>query len=459
MFYSLAQLSAILNADLIGDGSVVPNGVSLDSRTISSGDCFVALRGERDGHEYAPMAVRGGAACLLLDHAMDIAMPQLIVGDTLVALQRWGQARLSEHRPRAVFGVTGSVGKTSTKEMLAAATLAWKTPGNRNNTMGLPAALAMLPEGLDAAVLEMGMSTPGEIKRLAEIAPLDFGVIANIGSAHLENFPEGQKGIAKAKGEIIAGIRHGGAWVYPANDNWCRWLAERAAANALGVSAVAVGEGTEYFISSIKSLGCLGSGFSVVHPSGRLDVEIRLPGPHQAQNALLAISIALLAGFGGDEIAKGIASAQPQEGRGRLHRLNGGGWLLDESYNASQESIVSCVKSLMELDGGEPVAVLGCIRELGAASASIHEATGLALKKNGISRLWAYGDFATDYVAGFGPGANAYPDFESMEPELAALPMGARILVKGSRHWKSERVVANLLERLGADEASSGFRG
>jgi len=452
MFYTLAQLSAILNADLIGDGSVVPSGVSLDSRTISSGDCFVALRGERDGHEYALAAVKGGAACLLLDHRLDVAAPQLIVGDTLAALQKWGQSRLSEHRPKAVFGVTGSVGKTSTKEMLAAATSAWKTPGNRNNTLGLPAALAMLPNELRAAVLEMGMSTPGEIKRLTEIAPLDFGVIANIGSAHLENFPDGQKGIAKAKGEIIAGIRQGGAWVYPANDTWCRWLAERAAVGAHSIYAVPVGDGAEYFISSVKSLGCLGSSFSVVHPGGRLDVEIRLPGPHQAQNALLAVSIALLAGFGGSEIVRGIASAQPQEGRGRLHRLNGGGWLLDESYNASQESILSCAKSLTELDGGEPVAVLGCIRELGTASALIHEATGLALKKEGISRLWAYGDFANDYAAGFGLGAKAYPDFESMEPELAGLPKDARILVKGSRHWKAERAISKLLECLGVDE-------
>jgi UDP-N-acetylmuramoyl-tripeptide--D-alanyl-D-alanine ligase len=342
--------------------------------------------------------------------------------------------------------------------MLAAATLAWKTPGNRNNTLGLPAALATLPNELRAAVLEMGMSTPGEIKRLTEIAPLDFGVIANIGSAHLENFPDGQKGIAKAKGEIIAGIRQGGAWVYPVNDTWCRWLAERdGASNVHRVKAVPVGEGAEYFISSMKSLGCIGTSFSLIHPGGRLDVEIRLPGPHQAQNALLAISIALLAGFGGDEIVHGIASARPQEGRGRLYRLNGGGWLLDESYNASQESILSCAKSLMELDGGEPVAVLGCIRELGAASAPIHEATGLALKKEGISRLWAYGDFANDYAAGFGQGAKAYPDFESMEPELAGLPMGTRILVKGSRHWKAERAVSKLLECLGVDDV--GARG
>jgi UDP-N-acetylmuramoyl-tripeptide--D-alanyl-D-alanine ligase len=446
MLFSLAQLSGILDADLIGDGGAVPSGVSLDSRSVSGGDCFVAIKGDRDGHEYAHIAVQGGASCLLLGQPLDIAAPQLIVGDTLDALQRWGQARLSENRPAAVFGVTGSVGKTSTKEMLAAAVSAWKTPGNRNNAFGLPAALATLPTGLRAAVLEMGMSTPGEIKRLTEIAPLDFGVITNIGSAHLENFPSGQEGIARAKAELVAGIKQDGAWAYPANDAYCRWVAECATS---GARAVPVGEGTEYCITSIKSLGCLGTSFLMSHPGGNLDVEIRLPGPHQVQNALLAISIALLAGFDGDEIVRGIASAEPPEGRGRLHRLRGGGWLLDESYNASQESILSCAKSLLGLEGGEPLAVLGCIRELGPSSAAIHRATGRELKEAGISRLWAYGDFANDMAAGFGPGAKAYPDYESLEPELARLPSGARILVKGSRHWRAERAVSALLGHFG----------
>jgi UDP-N-acetylmuramoyl-tripeptide--D-alanyl-D-alanine ligase len=441
------ELSSLLNAKLVGDGSVVPEGLSLDSRAINPGDCFVALRAERDGHEFATMAVEGGASCLLVDRQLGLATPQLIVKDTLASLQSWGQARMKACRPKIVFGVTGSVGKTSIKELLAGAISGWKTPGNRNNTLGLPAALATLPEGLSAAVLEMGMSTPGEIQRLVEIAPIDFGVIANIGIAHLENFSKGQEGIAQAKGELVAGIKPGGSWVYPAEDAWCQWISKQAW--AVGSKPVPVGQGADFFIASQNEMGVKGESFALQTPMGKFDFEIKLIGCHQVQNAALAASIALIAGFGGDQIASGLASVEPEEGRGRLYSLRGGGWLLDESYNASQESIISCAKALLEIDGGEPIAVLGCMRELGPESEAIHEATGRALRKSGISRIWVYGDFAQSMASAFGQGATAYHDYETLEPALAELPTGARILVKGSRHWKAERAVAHLLSQFG----------
>lgn len=448
MLCDLKMVASILSARLIGDGNIVPGGISLDSRSIGPGDCFVALRADRDGHEYAGQAIEAGASCLLVDHQLESDAPQLIVEDTLSALQAWGQHRLAACRPEAVFGVTGSVGKTSTKELLAGATSGWKTPGNRNNTLGLPAALATMPDGLRAAVLEMGMSTAGEIERLTEIAPLDFGVITNVGDSHLENFPDGQGGIARAKGELVAGIVPGGAWVYPAGDPWCQWIALQEWASKS--RPIPVGEGAEFSISYSESLGAKGERFSLLHAGRRMEIQIKLKGRHQVQNAALAASIALVAGFGGvgiDSIISGLASVEPEEGRGRLHSLRGGGLLLDESYNASKHSILSCAKALLELDGGEPVTVLGCIRELGPESASIHHSVGEELRRAGISRLWAYGDFSKELADGFGPGATAFPDFEALQPELDGLPTGARILVKGSRHWKTERAVALLLER------------
>jgi UDP-N-acetylmuramoyl-tripeptide--D-alanyl-D-alanine ligase len=407
----------------------------------------VALRLARDGHEYAEKAVGGGASCLLVDRALDIDVPQLVAPDTLAALQKWGEARLRCCRPSAVFGVTGSVGKTSTKELLAGAVSGWKSPGNRNNTFGLPAALAALPDGLMAAVLEMGMSSKGEIARLTEVAPPDFGVITNVGIAHLENF-KSQEGIAEAKGELVAGLVGGGTWVFPAHDPWCRWISQQAWASK--ARPVAVGQGEEFSVVSSESFGPRGSRFALGSPMGTFEIEIRLTGAHQIQNAALAASIALIAGFDGESVARGLASVEPEEGRGRLSPLVGGGWLLDESYNASPDSIISCAKALQGLEGGEPVAVLGCIRELGRDAASIHAATGKALRGAGISRVWVYGDFAEDFCGGFGKGATAFPDYETMEPSLAGLPRGARILVKGSRHWKPERAVAFLLDRFGA---------
>ncbi len=449
--WSLAQVRDALGVGtILGNGAVVPAALSLDTRALQPGACFVALRAERDGHDFAAGAVSKGAAALLVDHALPLGIPQLVVSDTLAALQAWGAARLAAVRPRAVFGVTGSVGKTSTKELLAAATGGWKTPGNRNNTLGLPEALATLPAGEPAAVLEMGMSTPGEIRRLTEIAPPDFGLITTIGSAHIEYFAEGQEGIAKAKGELVAGLKPGGAWTHLASDLWSRWIAEQPW--AAHVLAVPVGEGADFGWESVESQGPRGERFVLRTPEYRLPVALKMRGAHQVRNAALAGAVALLAGFDRDAVAAGLGRAEPEQGRGRLLALSDGGWLLDESYNASRDSLLACAEALLELEGGEAVAVLGCMRELGSDSLRIHESAGAELKALGLSRIWVFGTEASSLAAGFGKGAKAFPDFESLRDDgsgLGAIPAGARILVKGSRFWRSERAVDWLLARQG----------
>jgi UDP-N-acetylmuramoyl-tripeptide--D-alanyl-D-alanine ligase len=425
---------------------VVPSSLSLDTRTIQPGACFVALRAERDGHDFALQAVEKGAGALLVDHPLDSDCPQLVVPDTLDALQRWGQARLAAVRPNLVFGVTGSVGKTSTKDLLAAAVGGWKTPGNRNNTLGVPEALATLPEGMGSAVLEMGMSTPGEIRRLTEIAPLDAGLITMIGTAHAENFAKGQQGIAEAKGELVAGLKRGGIWAHPAADQWCRWIAEQPWASH--VEALPVGEGEPFGWEAVESLGAAGGAFHLRTPSGLIPIRLQLPGEHQIRNAALAGALAIRLGHDPEGVARGLATVIPGEGRGRIHGLRGGGCLLDETYNASPDSILACARALMQLPGGEAVAVLGSMRELGAEAPEIHRATGAALKALGLSRLWAYGEFAGDCAEGFGLRAVAFPDFEALRDDaagLSAIPPGARILVKGSRFWRTERAVDWLL--------------
>ncbi|BDU69720.1 UDP-N-acetylmuramoyl-tripeptide--D-alanyl-D-alanine ligase [Geothrix oryzae] len=455
--WSLFQVASQVGGEILGDGTVTPSFLSMDTRTIQPGACFVALRAERDGHAFCAQAVEGGAAALLVDHPLDSGCPQLVVPDTLAALQRWGQARLAAVRPRAVFGVTGSVGKTSTKELLAAALGGWKTPGNRNNTLGLPEALATLPEGLGAAVLEMGMSTPGEIRRLTEIAPLDFGLITLVGTAHIENFAKGRQGIAEAKGELVAGLAPGGAWAYLAADEWCRWIAGQPWARH--AEALPVGEGQAYGWEGVESLGAAGEAFRLRTPAGELPVRIQLPGEHQVRNAALAAAIALRAGFDPERVAGGLGAVLPEPGRGRLVPLAGGGCILDESYNASFDSILACTMALLQLPGGEALAVLGSMRELGPEAPRIHRETGAALKAQGLSRLWAYGDFAAAYAEGFGSGARAFPDFEALRDEaggLSAIPPGARILVKGSRFWRAERAVEFLLQSSPPSPQSSG---
>ncbi|MBI1752376.1 MAG: UDP-N-acetylmuramoyl-tripeptide--D-alanyl-D-alanine ligase [Acidobacteria bacterium] len=444
--WSLFQVASHVGGEILGEGSVMPGSLSLDTRTLGPGACFVALRAERDGHVFAAQAVEKGAAALLVDHALPLDCPQLVVPDTLAALQRWGQARLEAVRPKVVFGVTGSVGKTSTKELLAAAVDGWKTPGNRNNTLGLPEALATLPEGLGAAVLEMGMSTPGEIRRLTEIAPLDAGLITLVGTAHMENFAGGQEGVAAAKGELVSGLNRGGLWAHLASDAWCRWIAEQPWAQH--ARALPVGEGQAYGWEAVESLGAAGEAFQLRTPSGPLSIRLKLPGEHQVRNAALAAALAIHLGFNPERVAGGLGSVEPEPGRGRLHGLPKGGCLLDETYNASVDSILACARALLHLPGGEAVAVLGSMRELGPEAPQIHRATGAALKALGLSRLWAYGEFAEELADGFGHRSQAFPDFELLRDDaagLSAIPPGARILVKGSRFWRAERAVEWLL--------------
>jgi len=446
--WSLFQAAAQVGGEILGDGAVMPSSLSLDTRTLEPGACFVALRAERDGHDFALQAAARGAAALLVDHPLDIDCPQLVVPDTLDALQRWGQARLAAVRPRLVAGVTGSVGKTSTKELLAAALGGWKTPGNRNNTLGLPEALATLPEGQDAAVLEMGMSTPGEIRRLTEIAPLDAGLVTLIGTAHAENFPKGQEGIAEAKGELVAGLNRGGIWAHPAADPWCRWIARQSWARH--AEALPVGEGEPFGWEAVESLGAAGGAFRLRTPAGLVPIRLQLPGEHQLRNAALAAALAIRLGEAPEQVARRLGTVVPGAGRGRIHGLPGGGALLDETYNASPDSILACARALLGLPGGEALAVLGSMRELGPEAARIHRETGAALRALGLTRLWAFGDFARDYADGFGPGATAFPDFEALRDDaagLTAIPPGARILVKGSRYWRAERAVDWLLAR------------
>ena len=447
--WSLQEAQAVLGGTLAGDGAFVPAALSMDTRTIRPGSCFLAVRGQRDGHAFAAQAVAQGAGALLVDHELPLDVPQLIVEDTVAALQRWGQARLAAVRPGHVFAITGSVGKTSTKELLAGATGAWKTPGNRNNTLGVPEALATLPGGLAAAVVEMGMSTPNEIARLTEIAPPDSALITNIGTAHMENFPNGQEGIAQAKGELVAGLRPGGVWVHLAQDSWCRWVALQPwAARA---RAVAVGAGSPYGWEDHVSLGPQGERFTLRLPQGSLEVTLRLCGAHQVRNAALAASLAVLAGFEPGGVVRGLGTVEPDPGRGRLHPLREGGWLLDESYNASQDSILACAGALLGLEGGQAVAVLGCMRELGPQAEALHRETGEGLKALGLDRVLVYGDQAQALAQGFGGGAAPFPDFKTLseaEDGLPSLPGSARILVKGSRFWASEQAVAWLLARL-----------
>ena len=444
--WNLGKISEILAGNLIGDPTVTPKGISFNSKQIQNQECFVALRANRDGHDFIPDALHRGASCLIVEHATNCEVPQIIVENTTESIQIWGQRRFETFRPSRVFGVTGSAGKTTTKEFLSTMTSAWKTPGNFNNTLGLPMSLALFPENVQSAVLEMGMSTPGEIKRLTEIAPLDFGILTGIGHAHIENFPDGIRGIARAKGELVEGIQSGGSWVFPEDDEHCQWVAVQTWAKHC--QSLPVGPTSPRQILNHESKGLLGEFFVYKGPHHQFPVHIQLKGRHHVINAALAIAIALESGSSEQQVASGAHALIPEAGRGRVHHLAHGGHLLDESYNASPESIIATAHSLKGLPGGELIAVLGSMRELGQSATQQHEAVGLRLRELGFNRLLCYGDFATYLSKGFGNGSTSFPSFEELKdaPDgLSSIPVGCRILVKGSRYWKSELAVEWIL--------------
>ena len=196
---------------------------------------------------------------------------------------------------------------------------------------------------------------------------------------------------------------------------------------------------------------CTASSSCSCHPGGRVPVRLRLRGSHHVRNAALAGTLAILSGFDPQKVADGLGQAEPLPGRGRLHPLRGGGWLLDESYNAVMESVLACAETLMTLEGGSTVAVLGCMRELGPDATRLHRETGARLKALGIDRVLVYGDEAAALAEGFGAGATAFPGFEALRDDpagLGSVPAGARVLVKGSLYWAASRAVTWLLDQL-----------
>lgn len=447
---TLSELSTIVGGQVIGSGFDLIGPVSIDTRTLNPGDCFIALRAERDGHDYVSSAIAKGAKAIIVDHQMDHAIPQLIVSNTLVAMQCWGSWCLQQANKAKVVGITGSVGKTSTKELLAAVLNAWKTPGNFNNTIGLPQSLISLDQEKEFIVLEMGMSFPGEIANLTSIAPLDYGIITAIGTAHIENFTDGIKGIAKAKSELVQGIRSGGKWVFHKDDVWCDWIAHQSfSSHAVGIS---IGRSEEIYISNVKTLGLLGESFKLHYHGEQLDLKINLRGNHQVNNAALVATLALEIGISPYQISERLLLVHPGEGRGKIHHLQNKLILVDESYNASPESIIATTKGMESLPGGDLVIILGCMRELGADARRLHHFVGTSLKNMGVRHLYAYGDYAHDYLEGFGEGSRAFGSVSDLiqDPHgLSRIASGSRILVKGSRYWKSELVVNWFLEHYG----------
>jgi UDP-N-acetylmuramoyl-tripeptide--D-alanyl-D-alanine ligase len=455
--FSPEELAAATGGRWIGAPPAEVAGVSTDTRTIAPGALFVALAGERfDGHAYLSEAAAKGAVAAVVASGRAPErppLPLLAVPDTLPALG----AIARHHRRRfhvPVVGVTGSNGKTTTREMIAAILAtrgpAHKTEGNLNNEVGVPLTLLGLGPEHRSAVVEMGMSHPGEIARLAAIAEPYVGVVTLAAPAHLEGLGT-VDAVADAKAELYQGLAETGIVIANADD--ARMLRRaQASGHRMLTFAAAAGRRGDVVVLEITSQG--DDGLRFVLGIGNREVEVHIPGlvgAHNAANAAAAAAAGVALGCSDREIAQGLATVRPVGRRLRLDRLASGLRLVDDCYNANPASMSAALRTLVELarPGARPVAVLGDMLELGAYEAEAHRSLGAEAAGAGVALLAAFGPRSRATAeAARAAGLETFhtDDMDALVrwTRAALAPPSDVLLVKGSRGMKLERLVEAL---------------
>ena len=424
--------------------------VSIDSRTLSRGDLFVAVKGERfDGHDFAAAARDRGATGLMVSRELDVDLPQVVVDDTLRALAA-GAAAWRRQFGLPLAGVGGSNGKTTTKELLAAIlgqagpTLA--TRGNLNNHIGVPLTLFRLDASHAAAVVEMGANHAGEIAALVGIAAPTVGLVTNAGAEHLEGFGS-LEGVARAEGEMFAGLGREATAVINADDAFAPlWREMSTAGRSLTFGLARDADFQARNVVSGVDRGEWLTRFELATPAGTVAVRLALTGLHNVLNAAGAAAAAWACGADAGQIAAGLAEVRPVKGRLQLRPAQQKAWLIDDSYNANPTSALAGLEVLGGLDG-ERWLVLGEMAELGEHAVEGHVEVGRAARRLGVLRLFALGPTTLHAVEAFGEGGRWFPDVEALTAALkGALHPGVTALVKGSRVNRLERVVEALVE-------------
>jgi len=420
--------------------------VTSDSRQLRRGDLFVALKGEHfDGHDYVLRAQAAGAAGALVARAIAGAQAQVLVNDTLAALQNYAASWRGDFE-LPVIGVAGSNGKTTTKQMCAAVCAArgpvLATEGNLNNHIGVPLTLLRLRAEHRTAVIEMGANHPGEIAPLAAWARPQVGIVTNAGEDHLEGFGSVEVS-ARTNGELFAALPADGVAVINADDPhaplW-RKLAAHAAVLSFGW------DGSADVRAQDVAVAAEGTRFRLHTPAGSATVRLRLPGRHNVANALAAAAAGIALNLAPAQIAEALARVMPVAGRSNLIRARAGLTVLDDSYNANPASLRAALALLAD-QPGERWLVLGDMKELGREAAALHAQAGREARAHGVQRLYAVGELARGAAQSFGEGGRHFADLESLLVALNDDLVSAgevAVLVKGSRAARMERVVAAL---------------
>jgi UDP-N-acetylmuramoyl-tripeptide--D-alanyl-D-alanine ligase len=454
----LVRAAAALGATRSGANATFI-GVATDSRKIQAGELFVALRGERfDGHAFVDAALHAGAAGALVEAADAAARPDarlIIVQDTRLALGRlaaFWRARFA----MPLIAVTGSNGKTTVKDMLAAILAAaasedavLSTAGNLNNDIGVPLMLLRLRDRHRYAAIEMGMNHSGEISYLTRLAAPSVALVNNAGVAHIGELGS-REAIARAKGEIYEGLGTGGVALVNADDDFADYFRELNAKRTV----IDFGIDRPAAVRAAPELTATGSRMSVRAPGAEYTVRLQVPGLHNARNALAAAAVAHALRLEPSAIAAGLASYRGTKGRLQRKAARGGATLIDDTYNANPDSVQAAIR-VLEAAAGQRVLVLGDMGELGDEGPDLHARAGQQARDAGIERLLTLGELSDAASQRFGAGAAHYRDLDALCAALEQLlGRDVTVLVKGSRFMRMERVVERFAN--GETQAATG---
>ncbi|MEY3720768.1 MAG: UDP-N-acetylmuramoylalanyl-D-glutamyl-2,6-diaminopimelate--D-alanyl-D-alanine ligase [Pseudomonadota bacterium] len=442
---SLSDLLSVLpGARMTANASI--DGVSTNSKAVAKGNLFVALRGERfDAHEFLPEVVAQDAAAVIVERVPEgFSLPALVVSDARHAL---GQIANFWRRQFdiPVIGVAGSNGKTTVKEMIASVLAAafgegkyLSTRGNLNNEIGVPLTLFRLRSAHRAAVIEMGMNHPGEIARLAEIAEPTVGLVNNAQREHQE-FMASVAAVAEENGSVIRLLGNNGYAVFPADDDYASlWQAYAGDRRTMS-----------FGLDDRAAVTCqwrprdFGSDLQINAAGHTINVSLSAAGIHNVRNALAACAAALAIGIDTDSIARGLQSFTPVAGRLQRKSAHNGALVIDDTYNANPDSVRAAIDVLAAAPAPRTL-VLGDMGEVGSEGVAFHEEIGSYARARQIDQLFTLGALARHASLAFGSAARHFETMDTLNQEIAAVPSGASVLVKGSRFMKMERVVDRL---------------
>ena len=461
--WTTSDLMAAMHGRPMGNLPAGITGISIDSRSIGKGEAFFAIKGDRvDGHDYAGIAMANGATLLVVSEAKLPALgrlnaPMIVVDDVLDAMVRLGCAARDRSAAK-IIAVTGSVGKTTTKEMLRH----MLQPSGRvhasvasfNNHWGVPLTLSRMPENTDFGIFEIGMNHADEIRPLVKMVRPHVAIITTIAAAHLGNFKDLEE-IAAAKAEIMEGLVDDGHVILNRDND--QFAALEKTANALGVAHVhSFGSSAKADFRMVEYAGGSEGGVLWAALDGRtLEIQMGAPGRHIAENALAALGAVSLVGADMNAALAALATLQPETGRGARHRLvigQGTFVLIDESYNANPASMRAAISLLQDAalpDGGRRIAILGDMLEMGASSSAVHAGLAAPLVEAGITDIWLAGEDMAHLRDSLPEGTRVeYRQAvdELKEFALGAIAAGDVVMIKSSKGTGCGRIVAALLE-------------